>query len=135
KRLFNGRTINLPRRTDRKDRGARESTGIHTIKNLHQMKPDHLKNGGGTAREASLDKVSVQLLTTTECGDVLRAQLTVELLATVTFRGKDDMCIRSIDRTANRLIGGDDFDFAVNSAEVEQNVADPFLDAVGLTGK
>src|SRR5699024_9400449 len=135
KLLLNGLTINLPRRNDRKDRIAREITGIHTIKNLHQIKPAHLNNGVVTAREASLEKVRVQLLTTTEGGEVLRDQLTFELLAAVAFRGKDDMRIRSIDRTANRLIGGDDFDFAVNSAEVEQNVADPFLDAVGLTGK
>src|SRR5699024_11605437 len=125
----------LPRLTDRKDRIPPQITGIHTIKHPHQIKPAHFNNGVVTAREASLEKVRVQLLTTTEGGKVLRDQLTFELLATVTFRGKDDMRIRSIDRTANRLIGGDDFDFAVNSAEVEQNVADPFVDAVGLTAK
>src|SRR5699024_2603714 len=42
KLLLNGLTINLPRRNDRKDRIAREITGIHTIKNLHQIKPAHL---------------------------------------------------------------------------------------------
>src|SRR5699024_4603344 len=112
KLLLNGLTINLPRRNDRKDRIAREITGIHTIKNLHQIKPAHLNNGVVTAREASLEKVRVQLLTTTEGGKVLRDQLTFELLTTVTFRGKDDMRIRSIDRTANGLIGGDDWGVA-----------------------
>src|SRR5699024_6751865 len=120
---------------DRKERIAREITGIHTIKNLHQIKPAHLTNRVVTAREASLEKGRVQRLTTTQGAKDLRHELTSQLLTTVACRAQDDMRIRSIDRTANGLIGGDDFDFAVNSAEVEQNVADPFLDAVGLTGK
>ena len=69
----------------------------------------------------------MHFLAALQCGEVLGDELPLKLAPAIGLGRKHDVRVRRIDRAAHGRVRGDHFDFTLDVAEVEEDMADAFL--------